>query len=171
MVNTQEEKEVSKLVIFLGIVQNITNGWILYFRILRRRIWQGGQQMRLIDADKLKAIIIEGYREVFFGSVLWNILDDIPTAYDIGWIPVSERLPEEHDSMFKQFKNTDKWKPQIMFESISEEVIVTIKVSEKEKYVNVAHTTDGEWRNDFLRWNKEAEVIAWMPLPEHYRED
>lgn len=35
--------------------------------------------MRLIDADKLKAIIIGAYRKEFFGSVLWNILDDIPT--------------------------------------------------------------------------------------------
>lgn len=39
--------------------------------------------MRLIDADKLKAIIIEGYREEFFGSVLWDILNDIPTAFDL----------------------------------------------------------------------------------------
>lgn len=36
--------------------------------------------MRLIDADKLKAIIIEGHRKEFFGSVLWNILDDMPTV-------------------------------------------------------------------------------------------
>lgn len=49
--------------------------------------------MRLIDADELKATIIEGYREVFFGSVLWNILDDIPTAYDID--KVVEELLEE----------------------------------------------------------------------------
>lgn len=35
--------------------------------------------MRLIDADELKAITIEEYRVVFFGSVLWNILDDLPT--------------------------------------------------------------------------------------------
>lgn len=39
--------------------------------------------MRLIDADRLKEVIIEGYREVFFGSVLWDILNDMPTAYDI----------------------------------------------------------------------------------------
>lgn len=27
-----------------------------------------------------------------------------------GWIPVSERLPEEHDSIFAKFKGTDNWK-------------------------------------------------------------
>ena len=26
------------------------------------------------------------------------------------WIPVSERLPEEHDSIFAKFKGTDNWK-------------------------------------------------------------
>lgn len=27
-----------------------------------------------------------------------------------GWIPVSERLPEEHDSIFAKFKGTNNWK-------------------------------------------------------------
>lgn len=27
-----------------------------------------------------------------------------------GWILVSERLPEEHDSIFAKFKGTDNWK-------------------------------------------------------------
>lgn len=35
--------------------------------------------MRLIDADELKETIVHNYRRQFFGSVLWNILDDIPT--------------------------------------------------------------------------------------------
>lgn len=39
--------------------------------------------MKLIDADKLKAIIINGYREEFFGSVLWDILNDMPIAFDL----------------------------------------------------------------------------------------
>ena len=29
-----------------------------------------------------------------------------------GWIPVSERLPEEHDSIFAKFKGTDNWKKE-----------------------------------------------------------
>lgn len=34
--------------------------------------------MRLIDADVLKATIVRNYRRQFFGSILWNILDDMP---------------------------------------------------------------------------------------------
>lgn len=42
-----------------------------------------------------------------------------------GWIPCSERLPEEHDSMFIKFKGTKKWSTA-MFERKSDEVIVTV---------------------------------------------
>lgn len=35
--------------------------------------------VRLIDANALKRRIRQDYRREFFGSVLWNILDDIPT--------------------------------------------------------------------------------------------
>ncbi len=34
---------------------------------------------RLIDANALRQRIIKDYRKEFFGSVLWNILDDMPT--------------------------------------------------------------------------------------------
>lgn len=27
-----------------------------------------------------------------------------------GWIPVNERMPEEHNSIFAKFKGTDNWK-------------------------------------------------------------
>lgn len=33
----------------------------------------------LISRSALKQRIIKGYRKEFFGSVLWNILDDMPT--------------------------------------------------------------------------------------------
>ena len=35
--------------------------------------------VRLIDANALKERIIQDYRRQFFGSVLWNILDDMPS--------------------------------------------------------------------------------------------
>ena len=35
--------------------------------------------VRLIDANALKQRIIQDYRRQFFGSVLWNILDDMPS--------------------------------------------------------------------------------------------
>ena len=36
-------------------------------------------EMRLINANALRQRIIKDYRKEFFGSVLWNILDDMPT--------------------------------------------------------------------------------------------
>lgn len=35
--------------------------------------------VRLIDANEFRKRIIKDYRKEFFGSVLWNILDDMPT--------------------------------------------------------------------------------------------
>lgn len=41
------------------------------------------------------------------------------------WIPVSEKMPKERDSMFAKFKGTSKLK-EAMFEKISKDVLVTI---------------------------------------------
>ena len=41
------------------------------------------------------------------------------------WIPVSDKMPEERDSMFAKFKGTSKLK-EAMFEKISKDVLVTI---------------------------------------------
>ena len=85
-----------------------------------------------------------------------------------GWIPCSERLPEEHDSMFARFKGTDKWRNS-MFEKTSNEVIVTISDEKWEKSTTHAHTTDGTWKCDILRACPTYRVIAWQPLPDPYQ--
>lgn len=66
-----------------------------------------------------------------------------------GWIPVSERLPE---------KNKD--------------VIATVKYSGLMgmygRWLKTAFIDDhGEWNGECIG----GEVIAWMPLPEPYKED
>lgn len=66
-----------------------------------------------------------------------------------GWIPVSERLPE---------KNKD--------------VITTVKYSGfmgmYGRWLKTAFIDDyGEWNGECIG----GEVIAWMPLPEPYKED
>lgn len=87
------------------------------------------------------------------------------------WIPVTERLPEEHDSIFAKLKGTEKWEKG-MFTKVSDYVLVTVKCEDgiMEK-CQVAKTRDGEWKNDFFRAFRSAKVIAWMPFPEPYEEE
>lgn len=86
-----------------------------------------------------------------------------------GWIPCSERLPEEHDSMFIKFKGTKKWSTA-MFERKSDEVIVTVADDAGRTVTTSAHTTDGKWRCDLVRI-PGYRIVAWMPLPEPYSAD
>ena len=79
------------------------------------------------------------------------------------WIPVSERLPEEHDSIFA------KWNPA-MFEKTSDEVLVTISDVGGKGTTRTAHTLDGKWSCDLLKANASYKVIAWRTLPEPYRD-
>lgn len=84
------------------------------------------------------------------------------------WIPVSERLPEEHDSIFAKFKGTDNWK-RGMFEKTSKYVIATVVFDDGTVLVEQAHTTDGIWRTD--KKVLGGTVVAWMDYPEPYKED
>ena len=83
------------------------------------------------------------------------------------WIPVSKKMLEERDSIFAKFKGTDKWK-EGMFEKISKDVLVTI-LFKQSLFVQSAHTVDGQWKNNLLKFG--GKVVAWMPFPEPYREN
>lgn len=85
-----------------------------------------------------------------------------------GWIPVSQRLPEEHDSIFAKFKGTDNWK-RGMFEKTSKYVIATVAFDDGTVLVEQAHTTDGIWRTD--KKVLGGTVVAWMDYPEPYKKD
>ena len=79
------------------------------------------------------------------------------------WIPVTERLPEEHESIFSKFYGTAMWEP-LMIRKISDEVLAVVKYANGARKVKTVHTTDGEWRLASLYGAKE--VTHWMPLPE-----
>jgi hypothetical protein len=81
------------------------------------------------------------------------------------WIPVSERLPEERESMFAKFKGTTKWN-KYMFEKTTDTVLCTVKYSGS-VIVRTGRLNDKEWHLDNLAY-KDFEVIAWMPFPEAY---
>lgn len=81
------------------------------------------------------------------------------------WIPVTEEMPEEHDSIFAKWKGTNRWSSG-MFEKISDNVSVTVEYENGTRITQVAHTTDGKWTVERVG-NK---VVAWQPLPEPFKE-
>lgn len=83
------------------------------------------------------------------------------------WIPVTERMPIEYDSIFAALKGTDKWKNG-MFEKTSKNVLVTIVYEDGSSGTHVARTIDGKWKTESFLFDCN-EITAWMPLPEPWR--
>lgn len=83
------------------------------------------------------------------------------------WIPVSERLPEEHDSIFADLYGTDKWDSKL-WRTVSNRVVVTIKYDDGARIVKESHTYDGKWADE--KRSRNCKVVAWMPMPKAYKE-
>ena len=81
------------------------------------------------------------------------------------WILCSDRMPEEHDSIFADAKGTDKWKAG-MFEKTSDDVNVTVEYDDGTCLVKTSHTLDGKWKVEQELKMFKPKVIAWKPLPE-----
>jgi len=79
------------------------------------------------------------------------------------WIPVTERLPEEHDSIFAKMYGTKKWMPA-MFRKISNTVIACIESTDGKRKTVATYTKDGEWEKS-ARYLRGDKVTHWMPLP------
>ena len=104
--------------------------------------------MRLIDADAMIADLLTVDPQ-YETMIDWccRVVDAQPTIEERKWIPCGERLPEE-----------------------KREVLV----STKDGYLNIAFletlsTGDFEW-TDVIEYFQIPNVIAWMPLPEPYKE-
>lgn len=111
------------------------------------------------DENKIYGIASRGYLEI-----LQELVDK---ADSFEWIPVSERLPEEHDSIFAHWHGTDKWEREY-WRTTSNIVIVTVEFKNGNRVVKTSYTHDGEWYDE--KRNNNLKVIAWMPLPKAYME-
>ena len=78
-----------------------------------------------------------------FGLKIMDFIENIDGGKESGWIPVSERLPEDGT------------------------YITTLDgelVGQEEPFTGMCGIENG-------KWDDEDCVIAWMPLPEPYKED
>lgn len=100
-----------------------------------------------------------------------NVLKElVDKAESYEWIPVSERLPEEHDSIFAKLYGTDKWS-DALWRTRSKEVLVTLEYEDGIRTVKSSHTTDSKWSIEKKTTLSKFKVIAWMPMPEPYKEN
>lgn len=94
-----------------------------------------------------------------------NSIQTLPsTQPEPQWIPCSERMPEEHEWLgTKEFGTT-----------ISDEVYVTFENEKGERFCKHMTFQNGKlsrYDKAFIEaWYKGSKPIAWMPLPEPYKE-
>lgn len=91
-------------------------------------------------------------------------------AESFEWIPVSKKLPDEHDSIFAKLYETDVVN-DMLWRTRSKEVLVTIEDENGARTVKSSHTTDGKWWIEKKTTLSKFKVIAWMPMPEPYKEN
>lgn len=86
-----------------------------------------------------------------------RIFSGISDTFEL--INAEDELPIEYDTVFAQFKDTEKWKNG-MFEKISDDVFVIAKSSQGQTYFSVGHTCDGVWK--FYSYvPSDSKVIYW----------
>ena len=93
-----------------------------------------------------------------FNKVIRGALDEVKQQ---GWIPVTERMPEERDAGVLKKLGTDKR---------SDYVLATVEVKGVRMTVT-ACTYDGNWDWNMKYAFPDYKVIAWRPLPEPYQEE
>ena len=91
----------------------------------------------------------------------------VDKADSFEWIPVSEKLPEEHDSIFAKLYGTYKWDSSL-YRTISNRVLATVEYDDGTRIVKESYTRDGEWKDEKNIINYK--VVAWMEMPEPYKE-
>lgn len=81
------------------------------------------------------------------------------------WIPVSDRLPPEHDTIFAKLKGTDRWR-DAMFAKASDDVRVVWRFEDGTRSVGHSHTMDGVWECEKPNKYPKRTVTHWCENPE-----
>ncbi len=93
----------------------------------------------------------------------------VDKADSFEWIPVSKKLPDEHDSIFAKLCETDVLN-DMLWRTRSKKVLVTIEYEDGIRKVTTSYTTDGKWALEKRATLSKFKVVAWMPLPKPYKE-
>ncbi len=81
------------------------------------------------------------------------------------WTPVTEKLPEEHDTMFAKYWGTDRWN-EYMFRKKSDLVEVTVELEDGTRYTDASRTHDGKWDVEERLGAVKKKVVAWHYMSE-----
>lgn len=103
------------------------------------------------DENKTYGIASRGYLEM--------LQELVNKAESFEWIPISERLPEEHESLFAKFYGTDKW-DDVFWKTQSKEVLVTVEFEYGIRSVASSYTTDGKWEIEKRVKLKKCKIVA-----------
>ena len=115
---------------------------------------------KIIDELKQESIIVDddaGHRAV-------EIIHQIAEEYNNGWIPCSERLPEESGYYLVTYHD---WSDGNFLPKYDDTYVRRLHYQISEHFVgwNYPKNVDDRAENDCHK-----EVIAWQPLPEPFKE-
>lgn len=133
---------------------------------------------KLIYVDRLKKDILDlpncynGFSDTYDKACIIGVIDEQPTIEERKWIPCSERLPENIRPVIVTWKNTD---PASYYQYIVGKHFTGTACHKNGKWYWYSSTTEdmlSEYgRYDSEEFDEAIECIAWMPLPEPYREE
>ena len=104
-------------------------------------------------------------KTIELGAVM-RFIKDMPKVGE--WIPVSERMPKEHEVSEPIFDSVTLAEIDVKHHTTSDLAQVTVKDEDGERFVYFDYTVDGKW----FCYNEDLgfEVLAWQPLPEPAKE-
>lgn len=136
--------------------------------------------MRLINVDEIYRAKFHGVAEIFppdeqnvesykrgWNDALDAVADDscTLTIEPHNWIPCSERMPEKHQMVITTIKGVDLFR-----ECVDKNFFEALATAKKRTWVSVGYLGDDGWYGAD-GFPQIIPTVAWMPLPEPYKED
>lgn len=95
-------------------------------------------------------------------DVIAEMIQNAPAVDPASCLNWHTGKPPEHESMFAKFKDTKQWR-RGMFETTSDEVLVTVEFPDRTRYTTTNHTVDGKWMAGYESIG--GLIVAWAEMP------